>query len=159
MNQKVVLTDGLELERSIPMLIEMLDIRIALETRALKLAIPNMTEAVFVKARGILDLYDNHQLPHGWSALNLQFHQCLYEPCGRPRLLQLIEETATSFGQWYRARVSFVTGRDVPHAEHVDLLNACEAKDVSLAVSLLEKHIEHTQQVLRDLPAVGDAQS
>lgn len=137
--------------QSIPLLIEMLDIRIALETRALKLAIPKMTESDFARARNILALYGANELPHGWSLMNLQFHMCLYEPCRRPKLLELIEQTATSFGRLSRARVSFVTGREVPQAEHFEMLKACEARNIDLAVSLLEQHIEHTQRVLAEL--------
>ncbi|WP_334120890.1 FCD domain-containing protein [Limnobacter sp.] len=151
MIQKIEIPDGEDIEKSIPLLIEMLDIRIGLETRALRLSIPNMTESDFEKARNILVLYDANELPHGWSFLNLQFHLCLYEPCGRPKLLKLIEETATSFSQLSRARVSFVTGREVPHAEHVAMLKACMARNVNFAVSLLERHIEHTQHVLTEL--------
>lgn len=151
MIQKVEVENDKNIVQSIPLLIEMLDIRIGLETRALKLAIPKMTEDDFVKARNILVLYAANVLPHGWSLLNLQFHMCLYEPCERPKLLALIEETATSFGRLSRARVSFVTGRDVPHIEHLEMLKACEARNINLAVSLLEKHIERTQNVLIEL--------
>lgn len=151
MIQKVEVENEKSIVQSISQLIEMLDIRIGLETRALKLAIPKMTEADFVKARNILALYGANELPHGWSLMNLQFHMCLYEPCGRPKLLELIEETATSFGHLSRARVSFVTGRDIPHAEHVEMLKACQARDIDLAVSLLERHIEHTQHMLTEL--------
>jgi DNA-binding GntR family transcriptional regulator len=151
MIQKVEVENDKNIVQSIPLLIEMLDIRIGLETRALKLAIPKMTEADFVKARNILALYGANVLPHGWSLLNFQFHMCLYEPCERPKLLALIEETATSFGRLSRARVSFVTGREVPHVEHLNMLKACEDRNINLAVSLLEQHIEHTQNVLIEL--------
>ncbi|MEQ9107207.1 MAG: GntR family transcriptional regulator [Limnobacter sp.] len=151
MIQKVKVQNSENLEQSIPLLIEMLDIRIGLETRALKLAIPNMTESDFARARNILALCGANELPHGWSLLNFQFHMCLYESCGRPKLLELIEETATSFGHLSRARVSFVTGRQIPHAEHIEMLTACEARNIGLAVSLLEQHIEHTQRALIEL--------
>ncbi len=151
MIHKIDISTDKDILQSIPQLIDMLDIRVALETRALRLAIPNMEQSDFDKARNILALYQANELPHGWSMMNSEFHMCLYEPCQRPKLLELIEETSGSFSRLSKARVSFVTGREVPQAEHFDILKACEARNIKRAVSLLEKHIERTQHVLLQL--------
>ena len=151
MIHKIDISTDKDILKSIPLLIDMLDIRIALETRALKLAIPNMAQSDFDRAKNILALYQANELPHGWSMMNSEFHMCLYEPCRRPKLLDLIEETSSSFSRLSKARVSFVTGREIPQAEHFDILKACEAQNIKRAVSLLEQHIERTQHVLKEL--------
>ena len=135
--------------QSIPELLEALDIRIGLETRALKLAIPNMKAADFKAARDIIKRYDASDSPREWSELNLEFHLTLYRPCARPKLLRMIEDLVKGIGIHLRAVQSYKVGRKVPQEEHRLILKACQDKDVALAVRLLERHIEQTQAVLR----------
>lgn len=145
--------------RSIPELLEILDIRIGLETRALKLAIPRMKASDHKKARDIMARYDGSESPIEWSELNLEFHLCLYAPCGRPRLLKMIEEMVRGIGVHLRAQQSYKAGRKAPQAEHREMLKACIAKDIAGAVSLLETHIEHTQRALEEVEASGNMSS
>ncbi|WP_239143126.1 GntR family transcriptional regulator [Variovorax sp. WS11] len=136
--------------QSIPELLETLDIRIGLETRALKLAIPLMKASDHKAAREIMARYDASDSPLEWTELNLEFHLCLYRPCGRPRLLKMIEEIVRGIGIHLRAQQSYKAGRKSPQSEHREILKACVARDVPLAIELLEKHIEHTQSALQD---------
>jgi len=135
--------------QSIPQLLEALDIRVGLEARALKLAIPNMKAADFKAAREIINRYDGSESPREWSELNLEFHLALYRPCGRRKLLRMIEDLVRGMGIHLRALQSYKVGRKVPQEEHRLILRACQDKDVALAVRLLERHIEQTQAVLR----------
>jgi len=136
--------------QSVPELLETLDIRIGLETRALKLAIPLMKPADHKAAREIMTRYDASDSPLEWAELNLEFHLCLYRACGRPRLLKMIEEIVRGIGIHLRAQQSYKAGRKSPQSEHREILKACVARDIPLAIELLEKHIEHTQQALQD---------
>jgi DNA-binding GntR family transcriptional regulator len=129
-------------------LLETIDIRIGLESRALKLAVPNMTKADFKAAKEILARYDASESPREWSELNLEFHLCLYRPSGRARLVQMIDSIVRSIHIHLRAHQSLAVGRKSPQSEHRDILKACSAGDVDLAVRLLEQHIEHTQGLL-----------
>jgi DNA-binding GntR family transcriptional regulator len=135
--------------RSIQELLETLDIRAGLESRALVLAIPLMTPAVFKKAQGIIARYDASDAPREWTELNFEFHMCLYRPCGRPRLLSAIENLVRSIDIHLRAHQSYAAGRKSPQDEHRAILDACIARNAALARDLLESHIEHTQGVLR----------
>lgn len=137
--------------QSVPELLETLDIRIGLETRALKLAIPMMKPADHKAARDIMARYDASDSPLEWSELNLEFHQCLYRACNRPRLLKMIEEIVRGIGMHMRAQQSYKVGRKSPQSEHREILKACIAKDIPKALELLEVHIEHTQTALRDV--------
>jgi DNA-binding GntR family transcriptional regulator len=134
--------------RSVEDLLETLDIRIALETRALRLALPNLTTRDFKAARGIMRLYDESESPRQWTDLNLEFHLTLYRPCARPRLVRMIEELVRGINIHLRQHISHTVGRRNPQAEHKDILKACVAGDADLAVALTEEHIERTKAAL-----------
>ncbi|MET4576151.1 GntR family transcriptional regulator [Ottowia thiooxydans] len=136
--------------QSIQELIESLDIRIALETRALKLAIPQMQPSDHLAAKAILSRYAGSESPQEWAELNLEFHMVLYRPCARAKLLRMIEDSVRGIARHMRALQSYKVGRKAPQAEHDLILKACIAKDIPLAVQLLEQHIEHTQLALQN---------
>lgn len=137
--------------RSITDLLEILDIRIALELRALELAIPNFTQDDLNALHAIMERYDESASPREWSELNLAFHLRLYAPCGRPKLLHMIEDMVRGIAIHLRAQQSLRVGRKTPQAEHRALVEACAAQDTRKALALLKAHIEHTQMALREL--------
>jgi DNA-binding GntR family transcriptional regulator len=132
---------------------EILDIRIGLETRALQLAIPRMRPADLKAAREIVAKYDASDDPREWTELNLEFHMRLYRPCGRPRLLKMIEELVRGVDIHLRAQQSSTVGRKSPQTQHKAILAACVARDAGKATRLLHEHIEHTQAAIAERPA------
>jgi len=126
--------------------IDLLDVRIALECRALELSIPNLIHSEFVQAREILDMYSDESEAEGWSRLNVRFHDILYQACGRPKLLDYIQDVKNRMGPFLRLNVTKVTGFARPHDEHEKILSACEQGDAELAFSLLRNHIMITQK-------------
>jgi DNA-binding GntR family transcriptional regulator len=134
--------------RSVEDLLETLDIRIALETRAMRLAMPNLTARDFEAARDIMRQYDESEHPRRWTELNLEFHLVLYRPCARPRLVRMIEELVRGISIHLRQYISNTVGRRDPQAEHKDILKACMDGDTERAVQLTEQHIEHTRASL-----------
>ncbi|MGC7527312.1 GntR family transcriptional regulator, partial [Pandoraea pneumonica] len=60
--------------------VEMLDMRIALECRALEIAVPNRAPSDLALAEQLLKRYAKADTPQSWSDLNLAFHQALYAP-------------------------------------------------------------------------------
>ncbi|MGO7136416.1 GntR family transcriptional regulator [Rhizobium leguminosarum] len=129
--------------------LEMLDIRVALECRALKLAIPNMAVEDLALAEAILFEYDQMADPSAWGELNWRFHWTLYCPCNRPRLLSMIEANYGHVSRFTRRQVSLATGKAKPQQDHNALLRLCRDGEIDEAVGLLEKHIEQTQKSLR----------
>jgi DNA-binding GntR family transcriptional regulator len=126
--------------------IEMLDMRLALECRALELAVPNMASSDFARARELLSAYHSAMNNEEWSDLNVQFHETLYAPSDRPRLLATIRSVQEHMGRLLRLRVTMAAQHDRSHDEHLNILEACEGGDVKNAVRLLRKHIEQTQR-------------
>ena len=147
--QHVPYTGSVVASKSAADLLEILDIRIGLETRALQLAIPAMKKADFTALEKILKAYEASQSPAEWSELNLQFHLRLYAPCARPKLLQMIEDLVRGVDIQLRTRQSHRVGLKAPQDEHRAIIAACQVKDAALAVALLQAHIEHTQDALR----------
>jgi DNA-binding GntR family transcriptional regulator len=134
--------------QSVSDLIQTLDIRIGLETRALALAIPHMTSKDFRAVEDIMNRYDASDLPMEWTELNLEFHLRLYQPCKRPKLLKMIEDIVRSVDIQLRTQQSYRLGRKSPQTEHRAIVQACQDKDVATATQLLQRHIEHTQHAL-----------
>lgn len=141
---------------SIEEVLELQDIRIGLECRALKLAIPNMAVEDFEHLEGILRSYDGEALPARWSEQNESFHLALYDPCQRPRLLAMIQTTWRQIDRFSRMQVSLAAGKEQPMQDHRQLLEACRAGDVSRAVERLEEHILQTQKSLVAAARRGD---
>lgn len=126
----------------------MLDIRIALECRALRLAVPNMVDSDFEAATKILKSYDTEPRPQKWGEMNWRFHETIYEPCNRPKLLEMIEANYGHVNRFTRTQVSIASGKEKPQKEHYAVLEACMAGDAVRAASLLEAHITQTQKSL-----------
>jgi len=127
-------------------ILENLEIRIALESHALRLAIPNMTDSDLTEAKKILLEYQQVSNIERWSELNSQFHQCIYAPCGYSKLMQMIQSNKERTNFFMRLKISQVSGLKRPHLEHIAILEACKDGDAAVAVKLLRKHIEYTKK-------------
>jgi len=126
--------------------LEMLEIRIALECHALRLAIPQMVEDDFTLVEQILRSYDEQSDPQHWAQMNQQFHWALYTPCQKPRLLALIEANGKHADRFVRGQVSRATGKERPQKEHYQLLELCRQGQTDSACALLALHIEQTKK-------------
>ncbi|MGU7775730.1 GntR family transcriptional regulator [Burkholderia sp. MR1-5-21] len=126
--------------------IEMLDMRLALECRALELAVPNMASVDIARARELLSACHSAMTDQEWSDLNAEFHYTLYAPANRPRLIATIQSVQEHMGRLLRVQVTMAAQHERSHAEHVKILDACEHGNVKEAVRLLRKHIEQTQR-------------
>src|SRR5580704_14671862 len=99
---------------SLQEVLEMLDIRIALECRALYLGVPNMIDSDFEAAAKILKSYDREPRPQRWGEMNWRFHETLYLPCNRPKLLAMIEANFGHVNRFVRTQISMASGKEKP---------------------------------------------
>lgn len=129
--------------------LEMLEVRIALETHALRLAIPRMIPEEIEEARRILSDYDQAGAAEEWTDMNARFHEALCAPCECDRLMELVRENYVHFNRYARISVSEIAGKEVPQKEHYRLLELCEEGNTAGAVKQLEQHIRGTQKLLR----------
>jgi DNA-binding GntR family transcriptional regulator len=128
--------------------LERMEIRMALECAALKLAVPDMSDLDFEHMEGILAEYDLAEEPAQWTTFNWAFHTALYAPCNRPTLLALIQANSANADRFMRLRLSQATGKERPQIEHREILAACRAGDAARAATLLEEHIARSRKSL-----------
>lgn len=124
-----------------PELAQMFEVRVLLEVQAIRLAIPNMTEATFVRAEGICEEFVGEDDVGRWAELNWELHTCLYEPAQRPFLLNLIRSIHDKLERYLRLQMSLSEGKARADHEHRDILAACRAGDADRAAALIEDHI------------------
>jgi len=127
---------------------EIYEIRIALETTAIRLAIPHISDADLLRAEKILDAIDLATDVARWSEINRQFHAVLYTPADRPRLLALINTMRTNVERYQRIYISLMQHQTTSQREHREILEACKRRDIRAAVRNIERHLGNASQSL-----------
>lgn len=127
---------------------EMLDIRVALECHAAKLAVPNMVERDFEALEKILMDYSTSDSVDEWAEYNRRFHLALSSASNNRRLRRLIEEFCLNTDRYTHVAMSLATGKERPQVDHYRILAACRDRDVPRVVALLEEHILDTKKEL-----------
>ena len=128
--------------------IEITRMRGALESLALRCAIPAITAHDLACAESSIKAGTTAQDIQQWESANRAFHEALYRPCRMPRLLSSIDMLYES-----RTRYMYVTASSVDwdprsQQEHEQLLAAVRANDVAKACHILEQHIEDAGEIL-----------
>lgn len=147
---------------------EILEMRLALESLALKLACAHFTQEdldatlqIVGEAEAGMNAPDANrtfstEFESRWGELNWKFHQRLYAAARRPRLLAAIEGLNQQFARHLRARVesseptvdasAAITGEHAAQwaavmEEHRQLALACARHDSEAAIAILGHHI------------------
>jgi DNA-binding GntR family transcriptional regulator len=121
---------------------EITEIRIALESLALRHSVPNMTEDYLQQAEEVLDLWDAEEDPATFAALNWRFHTVLYEPARQPRLMTMIRSLHATFDLYAGRYAAAWMGLKVPaQRQHRSIVEACRRGDAEAAVAMLERNI------------------
>ncbi|KAF1048465.1 MAG: putative D-xylose utilization operon transcriptional repressor [Herbaspirillum frisingense] len=129
-------------------LCEIMDIRIALECHAARIAVPNMVQRDFAHLQEILDLYNASDSVAEWGEYNRRFHLALCAPANNTKLRRLIEEFCLNTDRYTHEMMSLATGKEAPQADHYDILEACRQRDAARVAALLERHIMETKNNL-----------
>jgi len=127
---------------------EIYEIRIALETMAIRLSIPHLTDADLERAGRILEEIDRETDTGRWSELNREFHATLYAPANRPHLFSLINTHRTNVDRYLRIYISVMKRKHRSQLEHRRILEACQQRDVEGAVKALEEHLRGASEQL-----------
>ena len=121
---------------------ELTPIRVALESLAVKQAVPNLTEQ------------DLHELERTWERMkqaetntdvaairryNFDFHSKIYKACGSEILCELIERVWPRFAQDVLWLIPNRAEDSVVH--HRDILDSIQAGDAELAAEIMAEHI------------------
>lgn len=120
---------------------ELLGVRVALETSALRTSLNNLDANTLRKARHVAD-----EILHGEEAaeiedLDVAFHRLIYSRCGNDRMLEMIDSLRREGRRIYATQMSDGTQRERLHAEHLAILEACVQQDAERAARALVAHL------------------
>lgn len=122
--------------------LELCLIRSQLEPLALRQALPQLSQAILGAAEDCLNAAEAvaHD-PLQQGELNWQFHQILYQPCGMPTLLQLLQQLHLKVAMYLGFQQVQLGYADKSAAEHWELLQHLRAGRHQVALDLLQQHI------------------
>lgn len=127
---------------------EITEIRVCLETMAMRESLPLLDGEDLERAEEVLHTIDHEKdLVLHWSELNWRFHATLFAPADRPRLLALIKAEHNAFERYIRIHLA-LSDYEKPQREHYELLEICRRKDADAAAILLAQHIRNTGNLL-----------
>jgi DNA-binding GntR family transcriptional regulator len=127
---------------------EIYDMRIAIETRLLRLALPKMTEETFAQADAIIDQIDQEHEPTRWSQLNWAFHLALYAPAERQRMLSMVKGLHGNVDRYMRIYLAPMKRQQISQQQHRLLVDACRRQDTAEALQILEEHLDSASRTL-----------
>jgi DNA-binding GntR family transcriptional regulator len=141
---------------------EIYEIRAALESLAIGLAIPAHTPASLRHAESLCKAASAEADPSLYVARNKAFHLSLYEPVVRPQLFEMIGMLHGRGERYLRLKFGLPSYKAESDREHAALLKAVRRRDVATAQSLVTKHLLDTGELLhrflcQNVDAVGPA--
>ncbi|WP_397450821.1 GntR family transcriptional regulator [Pseudomonas sp. NA-150] len=116
-------------------------LRILLESEALRLSIPHLTENDIHAARGYIEKLEVETDYSQMGTLNRMFHMALYCKAPNQRLLRLVEQGLNEEERFLRFNLSAMGLGKLSQDDHWALLNAVAEKSTNEAVSVLAYHL------------------
>jgi DNA-binding GntR family transcriptional regulator len=129
-------------------LVEFYEIREALESLAVRKAIPHLDESRLKELKGLLAKMRKTKDASAWMKLNDEFHLMMYEPSDRPRLSAMIEGLRDSSTPYIHIYVADHLSAARANKEHQRILNACIARDPDEAVAAIRDHLRSASEGL-----------
>jgi DNA-binding GntR family transcriptional regulator len=133
---------------------QLFETRAVLECYMLRCAIPNLEEADFQNAEGILksfeDSLERDSEIVNWGAWNWNFHSTLYAPANRPTMLAFIKTLNNNCDRYTRLHLVFTRALHQAGQAHRELLKACRSRNPDVASAALWKHITDAGAYLRE---------
>jgi DNA-binding GntR family transcriptional regulator len=126
---------------------EIYEMRAVAEMLAMRLAIPEISNAQIMRAIEIQAQAEQSPI-QDFGALNRKFHETLYSPCARPRLLAHINSLCDLADRYLRIAATSLGYTERSHREHRALLEAVEARDADRAARILNAHIMDAGEAL-----------
>ncbi|TKC92534.1 GntR family transcriptional regulator [Trinickia terrae] len=127
---------------------EIYEIRAALESLAIGLAIPAHTPASLKHAQALCKAASAETDPSLYVTRNEAFHLSLYEPAARPQLFEMIGTLHRRGERYLRLKFGLPSYKGESDREHVALLKAVRQGDVVTAQTLVTQHLLDTGELL-----------
>jgi DNA-binding GntR family transcriptional regulator len=124
---------------------ETYEIRIPLESLAIELAVPNMTDEDLAELESFLRQMQAAKDDRGrYNELNAAFHARMYRCARRPKLERIIADLREASAAYLRLYATISPSAEDTHAEHTAIVAACRAKAPKRAAKAMTKHLQHT---------------
>lgn len=127
---------------------EIYEIRSALESLALGLAIPNHTEESLREVSALAASGSHETDPSLYVARNEAFHMSLYAPAGRPQLMEMLTTLHRRGERYLRLKFGFPAYKGESDAEHAEILAAVQRRDIPAAQALVAGHLLGTGELI-----------
>jgi DNA-binding GntR family transcriptional regulator len=135
------------------------ELRILLESEALKQSVPLLTAADHQRAAGYIDELETQRDYCEIGRLNRLFHMTLYSKAPNKRLLRLVEDGLNEEERFLRFNLEAMGLGKLSQEDHRGILRAVQAGDVEGAVKALEQHlnrgVEAINRYLANAAATG----
>ena len=135
-------------------LVDVTNVRVGLETEALRASIRKGDEFWRNRLRIAFDRMSALEQPlqpdnvPAWETANAEFHEALLSACGSQWTLRMIRQLTQHCERYRRYVIGMKSGRDV-HSEHQMIFDSAMAGNEARAALALESHIRETFDLIR----------
>ncbi len=135
---------------------ELYEIRISLEPRLGRLAIPNLTDRDFAAMEQLLAAMKSTRETEEWLPLNNQFHEVMYRAADRQRSLEMVRVVRRQTDRYTAVYIEL--NHELVDTEHRMILEAARQGNPMRLEALITAHISSSyEQMLRFLIVEGRA--
>jgi DNA-binding GntR family transcriptional regulator len=124
------------------------ELRILLESAALRQSIPLLVAADLERAADLIDELENQQDYSEIGRLNRLFHMALYSKAPNKRLLRLVEDGLNEEERFLRFNLEAMGLGKISQDDHRALLQAASDGDVEGSVTMLVQHLNRGVEVI-----------
>ncbi|MQA99846.1 MAG: FCD domain-containing protein [Actinobacteria bacterium] len=127
---------------------EYYEIREALESLAIALALPNLDDDTLDELQALVARMRVEEDESAWAEMNERFHRTIYEASDRPRLTSMIatlRDASKAYIHMYVARQNPATRSN---DDHQRILDACRSRNAKRARASISHHMRHTASEL-----------
>jgi len=138
---------------------ESYELRILLESEALRQSVPLLTAADYAEAASCIEQLENQRDYTEIGRLNRLFHMALYGKAPNKRLLRLVEDGLNEEERFLRFNLEAMGLGTLSQDDHRVMLQAAIDRDVEGSVALLVKHLNRGVEVITQYLASPSAHS
>jgi DNA-binding GntR family transcriptional regulator len=138
---------------------ETYELRMLLESEALRLSIPWLTEADIANADGLIRALEQEKDYTEIGRLNRLFHMALYSKAPNQRLLKLVEHGLNEEERFLRFNLEAMGLGQTSQEDHRELLNLVAQKKIQESILTLRNHLMRGMEVISTyLDGLGKAE-
>lgn len=131
------------------LLLDLIRVRVPLETQSVADAVKNGTLEDLVEMRRLLTAAGHNLANDGvLNEVNMGFHRQIARASGNMVLVQLLDVLHDLFTNEQRLILGIFGSRERDHQEHLEILAALEARDEALGVERMRNHLKGVEEAV-----------